>query len=33
MRRGRSGNAILETAMWLPILFLLIVGIIQFGKI
>ena len=33
MRRGRGGNAILETAMWLPILFLLIVGIIQFGKI
>jgi Flp pilus assembly protein TadG len=33
MRRGRSGNAVLETAMWLPILFLLIVGMIQFGKL
>jgi Flp pilus assembly protein TadG len=33
MRRGRSGNAVLETAMWMPILFLLIVGMIQFGKL
>ncbi|HTP31820.1 MAG TPA: TadE family protein, partial [Candidatus Acidoferrales bacterium] len=33
MRRRRSGNAVLETAMWMPILFLLIVGIIQFGKL
>jgi Flp pilus assembly protein TadG len=33
MKRGRSGNAVLETAMWLPILFLLIVGMIQFGKL
>jgi Flp pilus assembly protein TadG len=33
MRRGRGGNAVLETAMWLPILFLLIVGMIQFGKL
>ena len=33
MRRGRRGNAVLETAIWMPILFLLIVGIIQFGKL
>ena len=33
MRRGRGGNVVLETAMWLPILFLLIVGVIQFGKL
>ena len=31
MRRGRGGNVILETAMWMPILFLLIVGTILFG--
>jgi Flp pilus assembly protein TadG len=33
MKRGRGGNVILETAMWMPILFLLIVGTIQFGKL
>ena len=33
MRRGRSGNAAIELAMWLPILLLLITGVIQFGKI
>jgi Flp pilus assembly protein TadG len=33
MKRGRSGSVVLETAMWMPILFLLIVGIIQFGKL
>jgi Flp pilus assembly protein TadG len=33
MKRGRGGNAVVETAMWMPILFLLIVGMIQFGKL
>ena len=33
MRRGRGGNVAIELAMWLPVLFLLISGIIQFGKI
>jgi hypothetical protein len=33
MRRARSGNVALEVAMWLPVFFLLITGIIQFGKI
>lgn len=33
MRRGRGGNMTVELAMWLPVLFLLIGGIIQFGKI
>ena len=33
MRWGRGGNVVLETAMWMPILFLLIVGMIQFGKL
>jgi len=33
MRRGREGNMLVETAMWLPVLFLLISGVIQFGKI
>ena len=33
MRRGRKGNMVVEAAMWLPVLFLLISGIIQFGKI
>ena len=33
MRRGRSGNMVLEVAMWLPVFFLLITGIVQFGKI
>ena len=33
MRRGRSGSVTIELAMWLPIIFLLLAGIIQFGKI
>jgi hypothetical protein len=33
MRRGRSGSMAIELAMWLPVVFLLIGGIIQFGKI
>jgi hypothetical protein len=33
MRRGCKGNVAIELAMWLPILFLLIAGTIQFGKI
>ena len=33
MRRGRRGNMVLEVAMWMPVLLLLIVGVIQFGKI
>ena len=33
MRRGRRGNMVVEMAMWMPVLFLLISGIIQFGKI
>ena len=33
MRRRRVGNMTVELAMWLPVLFLLIGGIIQFGKI
>jgi TadE-like protein len=33
IRRGRGGNMVLEAAMWLPILFLLIVGMEQIGKI
>ena len=33
MRRGRSGSMAIELAMWLPVMFLLIGGLIQFGKI
>jgi Flp pilus assembly protein TadG len=33
MRRGRGGNAVLEVALWMPILFLLIVGMLQIGKL
>ena len=33
MRCGRGGNMAIELAMWLPVLFLLIGGIVQFGKI
>ena len=33
MRRGRSGSMAIELAMWLPLMFLLIGGIVQFGKI
>jgi Flp pilus assembly protein TadG len=32
-RSGRSGNMVLEMALWMPILLLLIVGMIQIGKI
>ena len=33
MRRRAKGNAVLETALWLPVLLLLIVGTIRFAKI
>jgi Flp pilus assembly protein TadG len=33
MRRGRGGSVTIELAMWLPVVFLLMSGIIQFGKI
>jgi Flp pilus assembly protein TadG len=33
MRRRRRGNSVLETAMWMPVLLLLIVGMIQLGKL
>lgn len=34
MRRRRTrGNMILEAALWIPVLVLLVVGMIQFGKI
>jgi len=33
MRRGRGGNVIVETALWIPVLLLLITGIFQFGRI
>jgi hypothetical protein len=33
MMRGRRGNMVVEVAMWMPVLFLLISGVIQFGKI
>ena len=33
MKRGCGGNMVLEAAMWLPILFLLIVGMEQIGRI
>jgi Flp pilus assembly protein TadG len=33
MRGGRKGNVVLETALWMPILFLLIAGMIQFGRL
>jgi Flp pilus assembly protein TadG len=29
----KRGSTILETAMWMPVLLLLVVGIIQFGKL
>ena len=32
-RRSRNGSVAVEVAMWMPIFFLLITGIIQFGKI
>jgi hypothetical protein len=33
MRRGRRGNSFVETALFLPFLLLLLVGMVQFGKI
>ena len=33
MRSRRSGNMIIEAAMWIPVMTLLIVGMIQVGKI
>jgi hypothetical protein len=33
MRRRTRGNAVLEVALWLPVLFLLTVGTIRFAKI
>ena len=32
MKRGRRGNMVLEMALWMPILFLLIAGMVQVGK-
>lgn len=32
-RRSSRGNMVLESALWIPILVLLVVGTIQFGKI
>ncbi|MEO8593084.1 MAG: TadE/TadG family type IV pilus assembly protein [Candidatus Solibacter sp.] len=32
-KRARSGSMAIEVAMWLPIMFLLIAGTVQFGKI
>ena len=33
MRSRRSGNMLMEAAMWIPVMTLLIVGMIQVGKI
>lgn len=33
MRRGRSGNMVIEAALWIPVMVLLIVGMVQVGKI
>ncbi len=33
MRRRARGNAVLETALFIPVLLLLIVGIVQLGKV
>jgi Flp pilus assembly protein TadG len=33
MRRGRRGNMVLETALFIPVLVLLIVGMVQIGKV
>jgi hypothetical protein len=33
MRRGRNGNMVLEAALWMLVLTVLIVGMVQFGKI
>jgi Flp pilus assembly protein TadG len=32
-RHGTSGNMVLEAALWIPVLVLLLVGTLQFGKI
>ena len=32
-RRFQSGNMVLEAALWIPVMLLLIVGMVQFGKI
>ena len=32
MKRGRAGNMVLETALFIPVLLLLIVGMVQIGK-
>jgi hypothetical protein len=31
--RGRRGNMVLESILWIPILLLLLVGMVQFGKL
>jgi len=33
MRRGRSGNMVIEAALWIPVMVLLIVAMVQVGKI
>jgi Flp pilus assembly protein TadG len=33
MRRGRGGNVALEAMLWIPVMVLLIVGMVQVGKI
>jgi len=33
MRRGRRGNMLVEAALWIPVMTLLVVGMIQVGKI
>ncbi len=33
MRKKRAGNMALETALWIPVLLLLIVGMVQIGKV
>jgi hypothetical protein len=33
IRARRQGNAVLEFALWFPVLLLLVVGLIQFGKL
>ena len=32
-KRGRSGSLAVEVALWMPVMFLLIGGIVQFGKV
>ena len=33
MKRGRRGNMVLEAALWIPVMVLLLVGMVQVGKI